>query len=130
MYTIADIRTFEVFDSLGFSVSLFRDGYRVATCMDDGFDGPMIFKWGKAAERRIFTDYCKALQGAPSTEWVVCDMTEKLGLDCRKNTLYRVKKDKPGFWRIVKERFSVKVEAVLREQFGDDLVEIANKVNW
>jgi hypothetical protein len=46
---------------------------------------------------------------------------------CKKQTIFRLKGDEPGCWRVIKHTFVPEVKADLQKLYGDELDEIANE---
>jgi len=119
-----------------FSAEIWADDVKIATVENSGKGGSNDY-WpinrGKFSE---FVEHCKTIPHE-----FECDITDQyvdtlladyeeqklIKRNCKKNTMYRIKGDTIGEWRIIKAPYSPHIEQELVKKYGDTLETIANK---
>jgi len=142
------LKTVQVYDGMSeetvcFSASVYIDGKRVATASNRGYGGPNHYDWiVKDAEKQL-ADYAASLPPLESeyfqgelpinTDLLIDQLlskheeNKKLKGWCKKETLYRLKGDKDGQWRVLDFTYSERVKKALHNKLGDKLEEICNE---
>lgn len=128
-----------------FSATICLDGKVVGTVSNAGQGGPNFYHWSNAQVGKKIEDYAKSLPPIPHAESgtaYLLDMDIDLLVDdllakeeelkkirrwCKKETVFRLKGDKPKTWQIIKAPFDAKVKTFLINKFGDKIDRIANE---
>jgi hypothetical protein len=150
-YAVKNVKSFMGREGYGFNCTLYRNGKRVATCIDDAGGGGMYpVDWLRTinakAEQALLDAHVKTLPpvdsdfgGDPLTMdagWFVTELVNefehakevrKLKRQCETKTLYRVPTDKEGSYYVWKRPFDEATRNIIVKKFGED-VEIFNEV--
>lgn len=131
-----------------FSASLYIDGRKEAEVANRGCGGSNEYRFADRETEQRFYAFCKSLPPIPPDDkWphemamdadlyidqllMVFQENKELQRWCKKDTVYRLKGDKPGTWRTLRSRtgpvFTPAVKAELQKRHGDQLAEIANE---
>lgn len=144
-YTVKGIKSFVGMEGLGFNATLYKDGRKIAFCIDEGCGGDVIFQFvnrdGK--DEKTLRDYCDTLprvkcKGVPEglkmdMGWFItalvdqCEKDQKFKRQCKTHTLFRLTDDKEGQYWTLKAVYSPTVREHLQKKHGDKLVEIINE---
>ena len=143
-YTVKGIKSFKGMEGLGFNATLYRDGRKVAFVTDEARGGCFRYDWVDEAEEALLDAYVKT---QPPVE---CDVARHWGMSmdtdlflailvseaetqtkmkrvARKQTLFRVKGDKPGEYRTLSRPYDNQTKAYLAKVYGDHLEEVFNE---
>ena len=131
----------------GFACELYVDGVRGADVVDQGDGGMIYWHWFDAEAKKKWDEHvaaqpeeeCGLEFGLPSTmekpdqDTVMARLVDEFEArraytrKCKTKTLFRLKSDKPDTYHEVKLAFTPRVADRLRQQYGDDLLEIINE---
>jgi len=141
-YSIKNLKTMQGMEGVAYSCTLYRDGVKVAECIQDGRGGCTHFRFINEDERKALDAFCAALPHESSeydSELYAVDadmyvarladefeMNKKLRSWCKKKTVFRLPADKPGEYRTISQPFAPKLKEWLVAKYGKD-VEIVNE---
>ncbi len=147
IYTVKNVKTFTGREGLGWECSLYKDGQRLGTVLDDAHGGNLMFSIDRAEEKAL-EDYCKTLPKRPwgfdgddldpegcdvSGEIFVSDLVgdflenRDMKKRCKTHTVFTLKDgEKNAIWSM-KSLFTPKVKKHLQDKHGDNLKEIVNE---
>lgn len=146
-FEVRSFRSQRGHEGLGFYCVLWVDGVRAAEAIDQGDGGMVHWHWFDQEAKRKFDEHVASLPAremglesglpsmmrTPTADDVITDLicefeTRKaFKRKCKKQTLIRLKGDKPEEYRVLKVAFSPAVAEQVRRQYGDRLLEIINE---
>ena len=132
-------------ETLCFSAEIWVDGRLLARVRNEGRGGSNNYDFNLTTDGtrwKEFSDWCKAQPPHVSqgytipcdTDLVIYDLIGKherrkqLRRWCKNQTLYRLKGDKEGEWRVIKSPYFPSIERELNTKYGDKLESIANNL--
>ena len=145
-YSVKGVKTFRGMEGTGWECSLYKDGKKIGTVLDDAHGGPLMF-YIPQNEHKILDDHCKTL---PKQPWgfeaegldpegcsvdadifignIVADFIENRDFKrrCKTHTIFTLKDEPKEFWSM-KALFTPAVEAHLVKKYGANMKEIINK---
>ncbi len=141
MYTVTKVRSFRGRDGYGFNTDLMKDGIKIAFVIDEGCGGCLHYEWADLMEKDALNKHIKTLPKvkSPCGEMTVdidlfvsrlvdvYEAEKKLKRLCKTKTLFRLKTDNEGTYRVIARRFDAAVKEFLLKKYGDNLGEIANE---
>lgn len=119
-----------------FSAEIWADGERIALVQNEGCGGSNDYVVANQEKFEEYDKYCNTLPHEydfdiidQHVDTLLANFEEKriLTRNCKKNTLYRLKGDVAGEWRLIKAVYSPAIERELTTKHGDKIEEIANK---
>ena len=143
-YEVKNVKSFEGMEGYGFNCSLYKDGKRIGTVLDDANGGSYYYMLDKGEEEAL-RDYCKALPMVTYDfedtgelhhvfdDSFISDLVEEYENNarikrlCRTKTLYSLKTDEEGTFWTIKAKYSERVRDHLTAKHGDNLTEIINE---
>ena len=152
-YSVKNVKSFMGREGYGFNCSLYRDGKKVGSCIDDASGGEMYgidwdAKVDRKEEQRLLDCHIKGLPKVKSSfgdgkmtltideGWFVTELVNlfekekeirKIRRQCLTKTLVRKADMKKGSYSIYNGRYQENFAKLLREKHGED-VEIFNEV--
>tara|TARA_R110000824_G_scaffold201667_1_gene385731 strand:- start:6134 stop:6691 length:558 start_codon:yes stop_codon:yes gene_type:complete len=152
-YTVKNVKSFMGREGYGFNCSLYRDGKKVGSCIDDAGGGGMYpidwdMKIDRKHEQTLFDAHIKSLPAVASSfgkkdmtltideGWFVTELVNKweqgkevrkVKRKCAQKTLYRTLDQNDGSYFVSNILFSPEVGRKLRAKYGDK-IEIFNEV--
>ena len=141
-YSVKGVKEFEGMENKGFNASLYHGNTKIATVIDEGRGGEVLFRWIDPAEKAIFKTFSASqppivIEGYDPVPVTMGLMVARLVDEfltvaelrraCKGKTLYRLKGDKTDQWRVLKAAFSKPIESIIIDRHGDALEEILNK---
>ena len=148
-YSVKNVKSFMGREGYGFNCSLYRDGKRVAFCMDDASGGMVDIEWLIDAKREqaLMDAHVKTLPPVPcefgdreplkmDEGWFVTELVNefektkeirKLQRQCKTKTLYRDPKAEEGRYFIWKRPYDEQARKMIIDKLGPD-AEIFNEV--
>lgn len=146
-YTIKNLKTFKGREGMGgFNTSLYRDGDKIATVVNDDSGGETYFDFTSNTERELLQILCKSLPPQAPDEYfpdgLAVDMDMFIHIlvgeyeqekyyrrKCKTYVLWKLTTDEPDAYRQVKasSEIQTRVIAKVRDKYGDDVKEIINE---
>lgn len=140
-YSIKKLKTMQGMEGAAYSCTLYRDGVKIADCIQDGRGGSTNFHFINQDERKALDAFCAALPEPDDELQRSCpidadmyvarladefEMAKKLRSWCKKQTVFRLATDKAGEYRTISIPFGPKLKEWLIGKHGKD-VEIINE---
>jgi len=152
-YSVKNVKSFMGHEGMGFNCTLYRNGKRVGTCLDDAGGGDMYpISWlstvDRKEEQRLLDAHLKTLPKVKSSYgdkkmeltidegWFVTELVNnwekdkevrKIQRQCQTKTLFRQPDMNKGAYYVSNILFSKNVGQNLRKKYGED-IEIFNEV--
>lgn len=141
MYSVAKVKSFRGTDGYGFNVDLLKDGRRIAFVIDEGCGGCLHFEWLDIKDKGVLEEHVKTLPPLKSQYGdMVLDIDlfvsslvdeheseKKLKRLCRTKTLFRLKADEVGSYRVINRQYDEKVKDFIKGKYGDGVEVIYNE---
>jgi hypothetical protein len=140
-YNVKGIKSFIGMEGPGFNATLYRDKKKVAFVIDSAQGGDYDYQWYDKSEEKILRDYCASLpkytmydtEMSVSPDSLLAELVDayengkRFTRLCKTSTLFRLKGDNEGEYRSYKHPYSDVMEKMLREKYGDTIIEILNE---
>lgn len=142
-YTLKGYKSFMSSDGYAFSATVYADGKKIGTVSNGGYGGPNDYSFIDKTAGDALEVYAKSLPPLESElfpegltmdldlyiDELINDLEEKkvIKRHCKTKTLFQLKGDAKGEWRVIKTMYSPKVAEHLRNKYPDTLKEIANE---
>lgn len=145
MYTIKNLKTMNGMEGMAYSCTLYRDGIKIAECIQDGRGGNTNIRFLNRDEEKKLDAHCATLPPCPpfypgdkplnmDADLFIAQLVEQFQTDkqlkswCKKKTVYRVpgQQYKEGEYSISPTPYTSKIKDFLVGKYGKD-VEIINE---
>lgn len=140
-YRVKGLKVFKGMEGYGFNVRLLRHGKKIAEVVDDGSGGVTMFYWTDRSEELKLQDLCAKVDPEMYEGYEIkCDQSifiEELvnhlqeenawKSRCQKQTVVLLKSLGDSQYMQYKMPYTPELAKQIREQYGDDLVEIVNE---
>lgn len=125
-----------------FSATLYINGKKAAEIMNRGHGGNDLNRFYDKETEKAYNDHIKSLPPCQTeygplemcTELFISDLLEKyeeqrfLKTRCKKKTLFRLKGDKKGTWRIIDMPYNEQIKGSMATKYGEALEVIGNEL--
>lgn len=144
MYTVKNVKTMQGMEGIAYSCTLYRDGIKIAECIQDGRGGNTNIRFLNRDEEKKLDAHCATLPPCPpfypgdkpmpmDADMFIAGLVDQIEVNkqlkrwCKTKTVYRIpgRQYKEGEYEVSKTSYSPKVKDFLVGKYGN--VEILNE---